>query len=224
MTTDAPQWVRVTLRMTRSALMSLAWFWAICLIAATVVTIVLAWRLGEPPFSIMSTVRYGGIWYPFSVGLILVTATINVHVAAGQTRRSFVIGSLLSGALAGLLSGVIMTVLLPLEAEVYLAQGWPHLTTSAAAIPEPWGTSLLLHCAIFVTGSVSGVLVGLTYYRWSAWATLALPLTVLAPVIASGMDGRSLTIAAIWAASAVTAVAAYVLARTIPIRKPLEMS
>ncbi|CAM3394972.1 hypothetical protein OCAE111667_07485 [Occultella aeris] len=224
MTATAPQWARAAQRMTRASLVSVAWFWAICVIAAAVVTLVLDWRMGEPPFSIMSTIRYGGIWYPFSVALIVVTATINVHVAAGMTRRSFVIGALISNVVIGVVNGVVMTAVLVIERGIYLDQGWSFAATSAAPIPSAWGVSLVFHCVMFVAGGLSGVLVGLTYYRWGAWATAALPLTVLPPIIASGLDPAALTVAVIAATTAATAVASYAMARTIAIRKPLEMS
>ncbi|MBZ2195990.1 hypothetical protein [Occultella gossypii] len=224
MTSAAPLWARTAGRMTRASLVSLAWFWAVCVIAGTAVTLVLDWRLGEPPFSIMSTIRYGGIWYPFSVALIVVSATINVHVAAGLTRRSFVIGAVISNVVIGVVNGVAMTAVLVIERGIYLDQGWSHAATSAAPIPEAWGVSLVFHCVMFLAGGLSGLLVGLTYYRWGVWATAALPLTVLPPIIASGLDPAALTVAVIAATTAATAVASYALARTIPIRKPLEIS
>lgn len=157
-----------------------AWVAGIMATAVVVVPwIVLA--TGNEPFSMMSMLTQGPRWFMFVMGIVLVSAHLGPHVAAGMTRRSFV--SELTVALVGaaLVLAALITAGFAVEHRVHTGLGWSaelldnHVFTAGDQV----GLVLLENAAVTPALAVSGMLVGATYYRLGGWrGTLLLPLTV----------------------------------------------
>src|SRR5690625_943184 len=159
-----------------------AWMWAVCLVGVTV-AIVLTDRLGTVELSVAQFIRNGPlVWFLFSVGVFIVAACLTPHVANGMTRRSFVVGTLTATVIGSLLFAAASAGILLLEGVVYDRMGWGHHAVegdsyTAGVWEAGVGTLLLDHALVTVAGSVTGLLVGVTYYRLGGWwGTLALPL------------------------------------------------
>ncbi len=213
----APQWLRVTGRMSRGLVPNTLWFWSVCLLLGAAAIWILQRFTDGPAFSIMSLLRYGLIWYPFSAALILVSLMLGIHVAAGQTRRSFLIASLLSWAGYAIVNGLLLAAVIAIEGQVYDDYGWAHRSTSEGALPG-LALSLGAYPLIVLAGAVSGLLVGLSYYRFGPWITLALPLTCAPAVLATALVASPVPIAGIAVATTLAAGVAVLLGRRIPIR------
>lgn len=167
--------------------------------------------------SIVQFARQAFIWFPFSMAIITTTAFLNVHVAAGATRRVLSAASLLTGVVTGLGYMVLMTVALQVERAVYGARGWTQqITESAPAFEDTSQVGLMVVdlSLAFVAAQVAGLLVGIVYYRLGGWwGTLALPLTVGPLLVSLGLLGTGLldplsTLARVPIAVAVLALAA----------------
>lgn len=185
-----PQWLRAARRPMGVYLVLWAWMWAVCLVGVTV-AIVLTDRLGTVELSVAQFIRNGPlVWFLFSVGVIIVAACLTPHVANGMTRRSFVVGTLTATVIGSLLFAAASAGILLLEGVVYDRMGWGHHAVegdsyTAGVWEAGVGTLLLDHALVTVAGSVTGLLVGVTYYRLGGWwGTLALPLTLL-PILAA---------------------------------------
>ncbi|UFU04145.1 hypothetical protein LQF12_06040 [Ruania suaedae] len=213
----APQWLRVAGHMSRGLVPNTLWFWGLCLVLGAAAIWILQRFADGPPFSIMSLLRYGLIWYPFSAALILITLMLGIHVAAGQTRRSFLIASLLSWAGYAIVNGLVLAVVTAIERQVYDDFGWAHRSTSEGDLPA-LVPSLGIYPLIVIAGAVSGMLVGLAYYRFGPWITLALPLTSAPAVMATALATSPVPLAGIAVATVLAAVAVVLLGRRAPIR------
>lgn len=229
-----PQWRRAAARMLRTSLVQAAWFWVICLTVVALAVGVLA-RAGRLEMSIVQFLRYGGIWYPFSLFVVVTATYLTLHVASGMTRRSFVRASLLAVVVTGLLYGIVMTAAVLAEGAVYAANGWAPSDDAVPPALEGLLPMLSAYALSFTSGGLSGLLVGLAYYRFGALrGTLSLPLT-LVPILAvmtltdvglaAELDRvaplQTLASVAILAAGA---VAFHLLARRAPITAPLVTS
>ncbi len=162
-----------------------AWFWAIALVCVTI-TLLLVHNLGEVQLSIFQFVQHGGLWFPFSIAIIAATAQLTLHVTSGMTRRSFIRGALLAAVATGILMGVTTSAGLVTEGWLYAANDWPHTVETEGAEPAlraGFWPMLLGLCLVYTSGTLSGLLVGVTYYRTGGWwGTIALPLS-LSPIL-----------------------------------------
>ena len=77
-----------------------AWFWGLAIIVVTAALLLIN-QVGEVNNSVLAFARQGALWFPFSVLIAITAAYLPVHVAAGLTRRSLALGSLISGLLYG---------------------------------------------------------------------------------------------------------------------------
>jgi hypothetical protein len=155
-----------------------AWFWGMAIVLVTGALVVVN-EVGEVNTSIMAFARQGAIWFPFSVLIGIVAGYLPVHVAAGLTRRSLALGSLVTAAVMAVGYGTVFTGLLAVERTVYDAFGW-HWRFVEGLSPEDAGTLTLLVSSVmlFLVAYVSGLLVAISYQRGGGWwGTLALPLT-----------------------------------------------
>lgn len=180
-----PQWARTVHRHLRVYVYLWLWFWAICIVGAAVAVVVTD-RFGTVNVSVLQFVRNGPmVWFLFALGIIVSTTYLGVHVANGMTRRSFVIGGLVAGVVAALLHAVTGAALLLLEGALYDRMGWDHdAAPGEQYVRGVWETGvgplLLDHTLTTAAGVLTGMLVGITYYRLGGWwATLALPLTMV---------------------------------------------
>lgn len=156
-----------------------AWFWGLAIVVVTAALLLIN-QVGEVNNSVLAFARQGALWFPFSVLIAMTAAYLPVHVAAGLTRRSLALGSLVAATGTAVVYGTVFSGLLQVERAIFGALGWQWriLEDLTPAQEEPvtmWiSTTLLL-----VVGYISGVLVGITYQRVGGWfGTLALPLTV----------------------------------------------
>ncbi|UFU05213.1 hypothetical protein [Ruania halotolerans] len=213
----SPQWARVARGMIRGLLPNALWFWGVCLILGVIAIITLDRYTDGPAFSIISLIRYGLIWYPFSSALVIVAVMLTVHVAAGQTRRSFLIATMITWAGYALANGLIMAAAVAVEARVYAGNGWQHLSTSATALPE-LVVGLGHYPLIAFAGGISGLLVGLSYHRVGAWATIALPLTCAPAILATALDSAPIALVVIAVSIVLAGIACFGIGRRIPVR------
>lgn len=169
----------------RRCLTIFAWFLGI----ATLVTLVLV-----PPMiqhfqaDITGSVwayfaRSGPSWFVFSLG-ISVSQYLPVLIAQGVTRRRFVEGAALALAGTALLVGVLVVVGYVVEARLFSAYG-----VEAATLGSIFGAGnqpvfvVVESCLRSLLFGLTGVLVGITYYRVGGWlGTALLPFTCIAPL------------------------------------------
>ena len=155
-----------------------AWAWGMAIVVVAGALVVID-QVGEVNNSVMAFARQGAIWFPFSVLIAITAAYLPVHVAAGLTRRSLALGSLLAAAGLALVYGAVFTGLLIVERAVFGAFGWQWrivegFSPDSTDVAAMFVSSTLL----FLVAYVSGLLVGMSYQRLGGWwGTLALPLT-----------------------------------------------
>lgn len=164
------------------------WFWGIVAVGVTVTLIVWS-AISEPTQSIVSYARQGAIWFPFSLFIMVVAAYLPVHIGLGMTRRALVRGAVLAAVIMAAVYAVTMTLAFELEGLLFDGLGWVHgpgeMAVSGATEPLSMASELFL---IFLAGNLSGLLVGIVYYRLGAWVgTLTLPLTVGPILVVSGL-------------------------------------
>lgn len=218
-----PQWVRVTRWQLRLLLTHVLAVWAVG-VAVMIGVIAVASQIGEMTVSAMGSAIHPLVWWPFVIAIIMSSAHLPVHLAHGMTRRACTWAVLAVGALL-------------VERVVYDRLGWtPAL--AAGNVTGPLRSGELAFGAglglVFFAAMLSGLLVGVVYYRVGGWwGTLALPLTLLpvltTSVLALGEDQWrpiSLTVAddvtaggAIAVALLVVSAAAFaLLVRRLPVR------
>lgn len=174
-----------TVRHLLTMLMYLAvWFWAIAVVALTL-ALLLVHRFGEVEASVAQFARQGGIWFPFSLMIIIATTYLPIHVAAGMTRRAFATAALVAAVVTAAVYAAALTLLIQVERMVFEQAGWPHALSDIGLSATSSGTAVDLsrlfvdYLLMFGSGVVSGLLVGIVYYRAGGWwGTLALPLTI----------------------------------------------
>lgn len=179
-----PQWRRAATWLSQVQIYMACWFFAVILVVAIPAVLIVS-RYTDIAISVLGMGLHGAIWVPFSISIVIVASYLTVQVAAGMTRRSFSTGALLAAVLTGGLYTVAFTVLLAVERWIYSAQGWRHAsTTHDGLVFDPGVLTLAGGLMLLITsGTVSGLLVGLLYYRLGGWwGTLTLPLG-LAPLV-----------------------------------------
>ncbi len=179
------QWARIAAFQLIAQLTIGAWFFGVALVLGAVAMTVLGARLQLSAAQAILSVAF---WFPFGVSISLTVTYLRVLVAAGVSRRSFVRGAFAATVGTALAYALVGGALLAVEGPIYAAFGW-------SGVHEPlekgFGWTIAGLAAGFAMTSLSGVLVGATYLRFGALATLLLPLTVLAPfwIVSAGADG-----------------------------------
>lgn len=215
-----------------------AWFWLIAVVGVTVAILVIG-RIASVEVSIMQFAAQGATWFPFALAVILATTQLGVHVANGMTRRSFTRAALVTCTISAIGYALVMVLAIRAEAALYARTGWPHVVGSddSAIWENSFGPSLLGYGLVFLGAQVSGLLVGIGYYRFGGWwGTLLLPLTV-APALLLQVAGPLLSgdtwewganrfsapltvvVPAALAVIAAGALGFHALARTVPIHR-----
>lgn len=155
------------------------WYWAIVLVVVVALPFVVS-AFGEVGVSTIWFARQSGVWFPFSIMIVIATTYPQVHVANGMTRRSYVRGALLAACGAALAFSLLMAGGLMVERAWYGAMGWRwSLQDQGWFDPDvTFGSLLVAYLATFVVAYVSGLLVGTVYAAAGGWwGTLTLPLT-----------------------------------------------
>lgn len=179
-----PQWRRATTWLSHVQIFLACWFFGVVLVVA-IPGVLIASRYTDIAVSVLSMGLHAATWIPFSMSILTIASYLTAHVAAGMTRRSFSTGALLAAALTGALYTVAFTVLLAVERWLYSTAGWRHASISHDGLVfDPGVLTLAGGLMLLITSAtVSGLLVGLFYYRLGAWwGTLALPVG-LAPLV-----------------------------------------
>lgn len=191
-------------RLLRAHATLLLWFWAILTVAVLAVTAILAAN-DVTELSVVSFGRQAGVWFPFSLEVIVATTYVRTHVATGMTRRSFVGVALGVAAVVALLNAAFMASALTVERFAHGWAGWDWQLQDAFLdqTGHSWGLLFLDYALTYLVGNVSGLLVGIVFYAaGAAWGpvaggwvgTLLVPLTagpilvVLGLVALSGAD------------------------------------
>ncbi|MFC4556120.1 hypothetical protein [Georgenia faecalis] len=180
-----PQWRRALGWVLAVQLYLAAWFWLIAVAVVTVALIVID-RIGTVTVSIMQFASEGATWFPFAIAIISATAQLSVHVANGMTRRSFIRAALVTSVVSGVVYALVMSLAMLAEGAVFARFGWPHVAGAddVALWQSGFGPGLLGYALLFVGAQVSGLLVGIGYYRYGGWwGTLLLPLTAAPAVL-----------------------------------------
>lgn len=186
---NGPAWLRAC-RLNIAIMRYLSWWFFGIVLLATVVALVVYAAIDTPQVSIIQFAQHGGLWFPFSIAVMMTTTVLQVWVANGGTRRSYLRGSILAAIVIGVSFAVMITLLLVLERALFEQWGWVHGSVedagAASAIPGGIATHLVGMNLLYVAGTVSGLLVGIVYARFKGWwGTLTLPLTV-APILIIG--------------------------------------
>ncbi|KQS98801.1 hypothetical protein [Cellulomonas sp. Leaf395] len=160
-----------------------AWFWGMAIVVVTAAIVVIT-VVGEVNMSIMAFARQGAVWFPFSVLIAITAAYLPVHVAAGLTRRSLALGSLVAALGTALAYSAAYCGLLLVERAVFGALDWQwRIFDDVPLASTDMATMLVSTVLLLVVADVSGLLVGISYQRLGGWwGTLALPLTA-GPVV-----------------------------------------
>ena len=155
-----------------------AWFWGIAIVVAVGALAVIN-QVGDVNNSVLAFARQGAIWFPFSVLIAITAAYLPVLVAAGLTRRSLALGSLVSATGMALVYGAVYTGLLLVERAVFDALGWRWRFLESLSPENADSLTLFVSSTmLLLTAYVSGVLVAICYQRVGGWwGTLALPFT-----------------------------------------------
>lgn len=205
--------------------------WAVVIVIVAVATaaLVIA-RYVELELSVVQFARQAFVWFPFAVAIMTTTGFLNIHVAAGLTRRTLARASL---AVAMTMAGfyvAVMTVGLQLERLLFGARGWGQKVVDEQALftdTSQVGWILVDLGLLFSAAQLCGLLVGIVYYRAGGWwGTLTLPFTVgpvllVTPLLTTSLLDPLSTLARLPIAVAVlvaTAVAYLLVLRTTPVR------
>ncbi len=171
---------RTATRLVRQQSALAVWYWAIVLLVVAVVPFVIL-RFVPVETSVLTFARQAGIWFPFSLHVLLATTYLPVHVASGMTRRSYVRGTLANAVIMAFGYAALTTVGLQLERLWHDAMGWSW-SLDFDPFGQPGGAPLLIlldYAVVFAIGNLCGLLVGTVYYAAGGWwVTLTLPLTV----------------------------------------------
>lgn len=170
------------------------WFWGIVAIIAVVITVLQFRGLDDFDGTVFAGMHATSKVFLFVMGIILPLTLIAIHVAGGGTRRSFARALVLGFAAIGVTFALTQAALLLIEHWIFTANGWPvnppqgRRYASTDQFLTIWLTEIGPHIAF----ALSGVAVGLSYYRWHGIrGTVLLPLTLSPLVIAEAFSGNS---------------------------------
>ena len=183
-----PGWLRAARWMARTQLRGAVWFWAFAGVLTAATLALNAATVGVDA----SVAQYVGVvapWFIVAMAILTTWRHLALHVVSGLTRRAFVGAAMVVGALVAVTYAGGAVVVLRLEGALFAVSGWPHVTGDGSAFdPGAEFTALFVPLALsFAAAHVSGLLVGLAYYRLGWWGTATLPLT-LAPYLLLGGD------------------------------------
>lgn len=243
-----PRWLRLAGWQVGGYALILGGFLLAAVIVAAIVLAIVS-RSTVPTMSALQFAQQAAPWFLFGVAIHYAVSWLGPHVAAGLPRRTFVKTAVAAAIGAAALGAPAIVALQYAERWVYGLLGWSAgsdsgrvAATQAALLPYLWGLFLLLAVA-----ALTGLIVGLSYARLGAAATLLLPLTISPLLIAasSAFDRSTMFVPALiridggyvmpltiaqggvvvslivgLAVLVASTVAIHLLARRIPIRSP----
>lgn len=178
----APMWLHVTRWQLRLLLTHVLVVWAVGVVAMVVVLAVVS-QVGEMTVSAMGSAIHPLVWWPFVIAIIMTSTHLPVNLAHGMTRGACIRAALATTLIIGGLNTVLAMVALLVERAVYERLGWTpalsagNVTGSLDGGEVGFAAGLAV---VFVAAMISGLLVGVVYYRVGGWwGTIALPLTLL---------------------------------------------
>ncbi len=181
----SPQWLRATRWQLRLLLTHVLVIWAVAAIALVVVLAVAA-QVGEMRVSAIGSAIHPLLWWPFVIAIIMASTHLPVHLAHGMTRSACTRAALAASLVISVLNATLAMLALLVERAVYERLGWTPALSAGNVTGTLDGGELDFAAGlamIFVAAMVSGLLVGVVYYRVGGWwGTLTLPLTLL-PVL-----------------------------------------
>lgn len=180
-TANRPQWAIATRHLIDSHLYLLSWLLGVGvvnIVGAHVLVSVFGWE--RIAFSQFGT--HAATWFAFALGIAFVVAYLPMHVTSGMTRKSFIRANLTTAPMMGVIYGVSLFALVAIERAIFDV-GLPDQFASLPGWGGSW-TVLVSQSLLTTAGLLSGILVGITYYRFGGLrGTLLLLLTVL-PILA----------------------------------------
>lgn len=189
-TRRAPQWQRSAVWQLGVYAYLMAWAWAIAVVVVVVILAIVS-RSVNIELSGVAFSHHAFLWFPFSIAIMVTTSLLTTHVAAGMTRASFIKGAIIAAVATGIGNAVVATLLLVAESAVYDRLGWVHGSDDAGrAVLQDGALAYAVGLALlFSAGMVSGLLVGVCFYRFGGLGgILALPLA-LSPILLTGWLG-----------------------------------
>lgn len=161
--------------------------WAFPTIAVAAAVAIAVWAtVGTPTKSVVGFSRQGMMWFPFSLAIAIAVGQVNVHIAMGRTRRALGRAVVLTALAMSVVYAVGIVALVQVERGVYAVAGWEHAIGDELTFVSDTSQIALLvgeYLVTTATAQLSGLLCGITYYRFGGWVgTLTLPLTV-GPVV-----------------------------------------
>ncbi|WP_117211758.1 hypothetical protein [Allorhizocola rhizosphaerae] len=201
-----------------------AWFWGLVALVFTGLMVSLTifgpWVVGTGESSAWGLVAgQAPAWFLFTMGIMLATTGLPVAVANGVTRREYTVAAGIFTVVSSVLFGLLILVGHALEILVYRANGIMAALTEPYPAPTlaTFGRGVLQHLAFMVTG----YLIGLCFYRLRVWWAIAVTPVAMIPVFAGNDQADVTRFGGVWLVLAVACaagVAAYLLARSVPIR------
>lgn len=185
-----PQWIRSGRWLLEGTMYMMLWGWAIAIVLVAAILAIVN-RYTGIEMSGFAFSHQGMLWYPFSIAVMFAAMHLPVHVANGMTRRSFIKAAIFTNVVVGIANAAFTMVGLLVERVIYNQLGWFHGRTDGEGMDlfenGIWSYALGL-ALLFVGGMLSGMIVGISYYRFGAWATLMLPLTLF-PIFGTAILG-----------------------------------
>lgn len=186
------QWLTAATWHLRSLLRIMVWIWAAAALFIVAVLVVLSQVAGEiPTLSAVSLSHQALLWIPTGFIGGIASTGLELHVASGMTRRSFVIASSVAALGVGLFNAAVGTVLLLVERAVYDELGWTHgsAMTNAEVFAGGEATYALGLALMFCAAILIGLLAGTSFYRFGVKrGFMLLPLS-LAPLLVVSLVG-----------------------------------
>ncbi len=138
--------------------------------------------VGAPP--------QGAAWFVFGTAVYFATVWLGPMVSAGATRRTVERAGLVAAPALGLTGALAWMLVSHAEHWIFGRLGWAHGVDGRrlSILDVPALTYLAAFALTITIAAVCGSLVGVTYFRWGAWATVLLPLTLL-PLVACALLG-----------------------------------
>ncbi|MEP7765622.1 hypothetical protein [Sanguibacter sp. 25GB23B1] len=177
---ERAQAVRSFKRLMEVELFVAAWLWGTGVVVVAVILTIVD-RLGTVNASAFSVGSQVGMWFCFAISVLATTQYLPIHVAAGTTRRAFVVASIAAALLTAVVYAVVLTTLLQVERAVFDAFGWAYSYADGQLFSSTDQLLAVLgqYALVFAGGGLGGLLVGIVYYRGgAAIGTLALLVTV----------------------------------------------
>lgn len=151
----------------RGLLVTGAWYWSSIILTAVVMAVIQSRTGGLDGGSLQFTLG-STRWFMFTLGMILVTAMLPLHLAGGGTRRSFVRGLIKAAVLAGTAFGLVAAVLLQAERLVWGGLGLEWFTRQGLE-PGNFVVTTLSDALVVATYVLVGALLPAGFLRFGAW-------------------------------------------------------